>query len=91
MAQYNPTTFTRKWLMQNEQRQPYKFRIKAELSELETTPYGKYICPLCGQRGTGSFWWELHRVKPHVECSCGQVVLYNGLKRHRSAKGCTSA
>jgi hypothetical protein len=54
-------------------------------TEIERTPRGKWICPLCG----GSYWGKpslaRHMQSPHGVCpevGCGTVVVASGLASH---------
>jgi rubrerythrin len=56
--------------------------------EIERSPRGKWICPMCGS----SFWGReplaRHMENPHGVCpepGCGHVVVGSGLSSHRAS------
>jgi len=62
------------------------FAEVSSLRDLERSPRGGFLCPLCGQRYWGRWAISQHLHKPHIRCreaGCTKIVVVGGLTSHR--------
>jgi AraC-like DNA-binding protein len=58
----------------------------ADLRELERSPRGAYVCPLCLKKYWGRWAISQHLHQPHVRCrepGCGRAFVVGGVAAHR--------